>query len=747
MAPDEDRRRRRHSRPPPTSKPARNRYAAEREERKEHGTPEKKKHSPKKKDRDKDRDGSPERAVRRENISQKRTRSPERTPQKRTRSPERRSRKQEEIVVEYERSPERRRRSRAEEEVVVEYDDDEGKSGDQSDESIPPPTESPPKKHPHRRKDSSKRKSKAKTIVQEKHKSFDSISTAASTHPLSLGALAQLDAINEKTGGRRTIREREKKEKVYSEKRVLKEKVVTGRVDKGAGSGKVKHRRRSDGRRRVSGPLLEEGRVRGRRGGYVSADEVEEEDGRRWWKRRKWIALGVLIVAIIIVVVAVVISKKKRTHNSGGSAGGGGGGSDPSNSNLKGVNQGDIPTAAKNTILDPFTWYDTTDFNVTYTSTTVGGLSIMGLNSTWNDTVQANQYVPALDKPWAYGQMPIRGVNLGGWLSIEPFITPSLFNTYKPNLGIVDEWTLSKQLGPQQATKTIEKHYSQFITDADFAAIQTAGFDHVRIPYSYWAVTTYPGDPYVPQIAWRYLLRGIEYARKYGLRVNLDMHGLPGSQNGWNHSGRQGSIGWLNGTDGALNAQRSLDLHAQLSTFFAQPRYANIITIYGLVNEPKMTELPIAEVVNWTTVATGVVRKSGLNATVAFGDGFLGLTKWQGQMQGVEGLVLDAHEYVIFDAGLIALNHSAKAGYACTGWTGQMKQSLDKTTGYGSLHSLLPSPEKEKPLYSPHSLDSAPPSAANGLKPTQTAPPTSTTSGPAPAGKAPCTAPTAPPPS
>ena len=44
-------------------------------------------------------------------------------------------------------------------------------------------------------------------------------------------------------------------------------------------------------------------------------------------------------------------------------------------------------------------------------------------------------------------------------------------------------------------------------------------------------------------------------------------------------------------------------------------------------------------------------------------------------------LVLDAHEYTIFDANLILLNHTAKASYSCEGWTAQMKQSLDTTTG------------------------------------------------------------------
>lgn len=493
---------------------------------------------------------------------------------------------------------------------------------------------------------------------------------------MSSNALAQLDALNEKTKVTPVkVKERVYTEQGYSERRSTKEKVVTGRVAK----EKVKHRRRSDGRherRRVSGPLAEEGRAsRRRRGGYIDADD---NAGRRKYGKKFWLILGIILLLLITIIVVAVIVTKKKSGGAGSSSSGGG---SPDNSNLDGMSEDDIPTSAKNTILDPFIWYDTKDFNVTFTNETVGGLPVMGLNSTWNDTTQANSNVPELDKSWAYGKMPIRGINLGGWLSLEPFITPSLFNTYKANQGIVDEWTLSKQLGPSQAAQVLEKHYSTFITEQDFVDIQAAGFDHVRIPYSYWAVTTYGDDPYVPKISWRYLLRGIEYARKCGLRVDLDLHALPGSQNGWNHSGRQGSVGWLNGTDGDLNAQRSLDLHTQLSTFFAQPRYANVITIYGLVNEPKMISLPIADVVNWTTVAVQTVRQGGMKQTIAFGDGFLGLDKWQGQLQGIQGLVLDAHEYTIFDPNMIDMPHQKKLQYACTGWTQQMGISMSTTTG------------------------------------------------------------------
>ncbi|KAI0169225.1 glycoside hydrolase family 5 protein [Hypoxylon sp. FL1284] len=462
------------------------------------------------------------------------------------------------------------------------------------------------------------------------------------------------------------------------------------------GSREKERRHRKKDRRAVSGAYAEEGRAPELRGGaaskhssYDSYDSIVKEkeqaaSGTPWYKfwekipaldrkKKRWIIAGVvLVVLIIIIAVAVSVSKKNSSDDSG-----------PDKSNLGDISQNDIPPAARGTYLDPFTWYDTTDLNVTYTNDTVGDLPIMGLYTDWDDSKSANNRVPALDKSWGdYSKTPARGVNLGGWLSLEPFITPSLFN-YDSKLNIIDEYTLCQHLGPKTAASTLEKHYATFVTEQTFQEIQAAGLDHVRIPYSYWAVQTYDDDPYVFRTSWRYLLRSIEWARKYGLRVNLDLHGLPGSQNGWNHSGRQGEVNWLNGTNGDLNSQRSLDVHDRLTKFFAQDRYKNIITFYGLANEPRMVSLPAAAVTGWTSQAYDLVRKNGMAANVVFGDGFMGLANWQGKLTGMEGLVLDVHQYVIFNNDQIVYTHQKKVQYACDGWTEQAQQSMDTATGFG----------------------------------------------------------------
>jgi len=305
----------------------------------------------------------------------------------------------------------------------------------------------------------------------------------------------------------------------------------------------------------------------------------------------------------------------------------------------------------------------------------------MGLWDDYDDSVQANENVPPLNQEFPYGTKPIRGVNLGGWLIIEPFITPSFFSKVDPRFGVVDEFTLSKYLGPTNAAKTIERHYASFVNETAFREIREAGLDHVRIPFGYWAVMTLDGDPFVPMISWRYLLRAIEYARKYGLRVKLDLHSVPGGANGWNHSGKLGPIGWLNGTDGDINAQKTLDIHNQMATFFAQPRYKNVVTMYGLVNEPKMISLDADRVIAWTVKAHDVVRKAGYQGYIIFGDGFRGLDNWKGEFKGLDKMLLDVHEYVIFNTGQISTTHSAKVKFACDGWGQQMSQSVDTSTG------------------------------------------------------------------
>jgi len=85
----------------------------------------------------------------------------------------------------------------------------------------------------------------------------------------------------------------------------------------------------------------------------------------------------------------------------------------------------------------------------------------------------------------------------------------------------------------------------------------------------------------------RYFLKAIKWARKYGIRISMDFHAVPGSQNGWNHSGKLGTVNLLNGPMGYANAQRTLDYIRIFAEFISQPEYRDVVVMLGATNEPQ----------------------------------------------------------------------------------------------------------------------------------------------------------------
>ena len=107
--------------------------------------------------------------------------------------------------------------------------------------------------------------------------------------------------------------------------------------------------------------------------------------------------------------------------------------------------------------------------------------------------------------------------------------------------GAVDEWTFSEQLG-SQAQSVLEEHWNTWITDDDIRIIAESGFNTIRIPVGYWAFIDQPsGTPYVSMGGQLdQITRVLASAANYSLYAILDIHGLPGSQNGEQASGHVG---------------------------------------------------------------------------------------------------------------------------------------------------------------------------------------------------------------
>lgn len=86
-------------------------------------------------------------------------------------------------------------------------------------------------------------------------------------------------------------------------------------------------------------------------------------------------------------------------------------------------------------------------------------------------------------------------------------------------------------------------------------------------------------------------MKVLGWARKYGLRVNLDLHTIPGSQNGYNHSGKLGLVNFMNGVMGMANAQRTLNYIRIITEFISQPEWQPVVPMFGIVNEALLTTI------------------------------------------------------------------------------------------------------------------------------------------------------------
>src|SRR5688572_21082356 len=165
----------------------------------------------------------------------------------------------------------------------------------------------------------------------------------------------------------------------------------------------------------------------------------------------------------------------------------------------------------------------------------------------------------------------IRGVNLGGWLVAEELTTPGLFQGLSRN----DETSLIQELG-EEGKQRLRQHHNSFITEADFKWIVEHGLNFVRIPVPYWVF----GDvePYVGSI--KILDNAFAWAEKYKLKILLDLHTAPGSQNGFDHSGRAGTIEWHTGGG---NITHTVEIIEKLAL-----RYGIYNCLWGieLLNEP-----------------------------------------------------------------------------------------------------------------------------------------------------------------
>lgn len=230
-------------------------------------------------------------------------------------------------------------------------------------------------------------------------------------------------------------------------------------------------------------------------------------------------------------------------------------------------------------------------------------------------------------------------MNLGGWLVIEKWMTPQLFRGVAGR----DEYSLVHELGYEEASRRILAHRKDFITESNFQTLANQGFTLLRLPVGYWFFKDDPG--FVSDNGM--LDTAFEWAQKYNISIVLDLHALPGSQNGNDHSGRAGEVHFYRRKNQRL-ALQTLQIMAQ--------RYGKHPQLKGLslVNEPKI-KWPWQYLIlkSYYRTAYKLLRPVLQSTTkIIISDAFLPrqMGKWLAKSHLKDGVVLDIHLYQIFSS-------------------------------------------------------------------------------------------------
>lgn len=260
----------------------------------------------------------------------------------------------------------------------------------------------------------------------------------------------------------------------------------------------------------------------------------------------------------------------------------------------------------------------------------------------------------------------------------------------------MDEYTYTQTLGKEAAGSLLTNHWNTWITQDDFNQIAAAGLNHVRIPIGYWAISPLDGDPYV-QGQLPVLDKAITWARSAGLKVMLDLHGgmqsrpyssmivtnnslAPGSQNGFDNSGRYGPITWQQGNTVAqtITALQNLALRYAADT--------DVVSAIELLNEPFGFSLNLDGVKSFYQSGYQTVNSASSNYVTTIHDAFQNFaTYWNGFMtpasSGDQNVMLDTHQYQIFSLAENARSPSDHVKAACA--LGPQLAGTDKWTVVG----------------------------------------------------------------
>jgi hypothetical protein len=177
----------------------------------------------------------------------------------------------------------------------------------------------------------------------------------------------------------------------------------------------------------------------------------------------------------------------------------------------------------------------------------------------------------------------IRGVNLGGWMVLEPWITPSLFYQFLgkgEGTTAIDMYTFCEVLGPEEANRQLQRHWDAWVTEDIIRALKESGaVNSLRLPVGDFMFVPY--GPYADGCIDGALERVdqlLDWAYSYGLTVLIDIHTMRDSQNGFDNSGQAMGFAWTSACT-YLFVCRLVDVQSRCLPGTPEPRVSCVVQV------------------------------------------------------------------------------------------------------------------------------------------------------------------------
>lgn len=234
---------------------------------------------------------------------------------------------------------------------------------------------------------------------------------------------------------------------------------------------------------------------------------------------------------------------------------------------------------------------------------------------------------------------------------------PSIFEMHIVKT-LQGEYQLTNGYGSDEAPKIMMNHWSTYIVKDDFRFMSQHGLNAVRIPVGWWIkYDPVPPKPFVGG-SLQALDNAFTWALNNNMKVILDLHAVPGSQNGNHHSGtRDGFIEW---DDSKIVETVSV------IEFLAQ-RYCDHPSLGAieLMNEPVAPGVHLDTLIKYYQAGYDAVRTYTASAFVILSNrlGEANSTELLPFATGLSNSVIDVHYYNRYSDQFKSMNGKQNANY------------------------------------------------------------------------------------